>query len=62
VSDAEARAKTAIVGAGFESVDYFEARTSGDLERLGPEAISGGGRLLAAARIGRTRLIDNWPL
>jgi pantoate--beta-alanine ligase len=44
--------------AGFRAVDYVELR---DAETLAPLAELGTrpGRLLAAARIGSTRLIDN---
>jgi pantoate--beta-alanine ligase len=46
-----------LIAAGFESVDYLElrdARTLAPLDRLTAEA-----RLLVAARLGATRLIDN---
>jgi pantoate--beta-alanine ligase len=47
----------AIEAAGF-AVDYFEARHAETLARV--EALSDGPiRLLAAARLGKTRLIDN---
>src|SRR5215475_5986141 len=47
----------AIEGAGF-AVDYFEARHADTLRRV--ETVEGGPlRLLAAARLGMTRLIDN---
>lgn len=46
-----------LAAAGFDPVDYFELR---DDETLAPlEALDRPARLLAAARIGRTRLIDN---
>ncbi|MGI8570369.1 MAG: pantoate--beta-alanine ligase [Methylocella sp.] len=50
-------ARAAIAAAGF-ATDYFEARHA---ETLGPIASRGEGpvRLLAAARLGKTRLIDN---
>ncbi len=50
-------ARKTMVDAGFSSVDYVnfvEASTLNMLERAGPEA-----RILAAARLGETRLIDN---
>ena len=59
VDAAEAAGRAAIEGAGFASVDYFEVRGADDLTRLGPGPIQGPARLLTAARIGRTRLIDN---
>lgn len=59
VSDAEAEAQASLLAAGFDAVDYFEVRGPQDLERLGPGPIAGPGRILAAARLGATRLIDN---
>lgn len=50
-----------ILNAGFVNVDYLELADSVTLEPL--RAWDGRpARLLAAARIGRTRLIDNLPL
>ncbi|MBO9581771.1 MAG: pantoate--beta-alanine ligase [Sphingobium sp.] len=46
-----------IRAAGFESVDYVELRDSATLRRL--ESLDRPARLLAAAKIGKTRLIDN---
>lgn len=48
-----------VLAAGFTSVDYFEARDPITLARLPPGELSGQARILAAARLGRTRLIDN---
>lgn len=45
--------------AGFGPIDYVEARHPADLSRLGPGPATGPIRVLAAARLGRTRLIDN---
>ena len=59
VAVAEAEGRAAIEQAGFDRVDYFETRDPSDLERLGPGPLSGQARLLAAASIGRARLIDN---
>lgn len=47
----------ALLEGGFDSVDYVEVRTAAD---LGPmDRLSGPARILAAARLGATRLIDN---
>ena len=59
VDAVEAAALASIRAAGFVSVDYFEARGAEDLTRFGPGPVEGPTRLLTAARIGRTRLIDN---
>jgi pantoate--beta-alanine ligase len=55
----EAEGLAAFAEAGFDSVDYLEVRDPDDLSRLGPGTLAGPGRILVAARIGRTRLIDN---
>lgn len=52
------RANAALLAAGFASVDYIDVRDADDLtplERLGV----GPARILAAARLGAARLIDN---
>jgi pantoate--beta-alanine ligase len=59
VTEVENAAVVRLLEAGFDMVDYFEARGPHDLERLGPGPITRPARLLAAARLGRTRLIDN---
>ena len=61
--DASARGATAVLDAGRAvldaepnvHVDYFELRSAA----LGPIPSSGAARLLVAARVGSTRLIDN---
>ncbi|MHA6289488.1 pantoate--beta-alanine ligase [Maricaulis sp. CAU 1757] len=45
----------------FDAVDYFEARDADTLAPLDDGAIERPARVLAAVRIGKTRLIDNWP-
>jgi pantoate--beta-alanine ligase len=59
VAATEAQAVADLQAAGFSKVDYVETRTPDDLSRLGPGPISGRFRVLAAAHLGRTRLIDN---
>lgn len=49
-------ASSALLSAGFRSVDYVAARAS---LTLGPWRRNHDGRLLAAAWLGKTRLIDN---
>jgi len=60
VPEALAKAEAAIVSGGFDSVDYVAVADADSLERLG--ALRPPARLLAAARIGKTRLIDNLPI
>ena len=50
----------ALIGAGFEKVDYCDIRDAETLEPL--ERLDRKARVLAAAWLGRTRLIDNLPL
>jgi len=59
VTQAEARARAALLEAGFDRVDYVEARASDGLARQGPGPIEDPARVLAAVWLGRTRLIDN---
>jgi pantoate--beta-alanine ligase len=57
VADALERARARLEAAGFEPIDYVDLR---DAETLAPlPKLDRPARLLAAARIGRTRLIDN---
>lgn len=60
VADALAKARDALARAGFGPIDYVELR---DAETLAPvEGPDRPARLLAAAWIGTTRLIDNLPI
>jgi pantoate--beta-alanine ligase len=59
VSVVEARGRDLLTDAGFEQIDYYEVRGADDLERPGPGPLTGPARILAAARLGNTRLIDN---
>ena len=60
VAAALAKAKQALVDAGFLAIDYFALVDAGSLEPL--ETARNPVRLIAAATIGRTRLIDNFPV
>jgi pantoate--beta-alanine ligase len=61
VPDAVATSKKVLERAGFRHIDYVEVR---DAETLAAYDPAGGrpGRVLAAAWLGRTRLIDNVPV
>jgi pantoate--beta-alanine ligase len=61
VADALAELQAEIMAAGFSSLDYAtlaDSRSLAPLLELGPDPA----RLLVAARIGGTRLIDNLPV
>lgn len=55
-----ADAKGRLLGSGFHKVDYLELRDADTLVLL--DEFTRPARLLAAAHIGRTRLIDNIPV
>lgn len=60
VTAALEQARASLIEAGFASIDYISLC---DAVSLAPvDALSGPARLLAAARIGKTRLIDNVPV
>jgi pantoate--beta-alanine ligase len=59
VAEVEAQVARRITASGFSRVDYVEVRDPADLSRLGPGPIAGPGRILAAAVLGKARLIDN---
>jgi pantoate--beta-alanine ligase len=59
VADVEAEATAALQTAGFARIDYVEVRGADDLARFGPGPVEGPARVLGAAVLGRTRLIDN---
>jgi pantoate--beta-alanine ligase len=57
IADAEAFGKKALLARGFQSVDYVAIRDAATLAPV--EKLSSPARVLAAARVGGTRLIDN---
>lgn len=60
VAEALAKAVAQLEKAGFGPVDYVSLRDAETLEPM--EQFDRPARLLAAARLGRTRLIDNLPV
>jgi pantoate--beta-alanine ligase len=57
---AEAAGRDALLKTGFDSVDYFAVRDAGTLAKV--DNIERPARILAAAKIGKTRLIDNMAI
>jgi pantoate--beta-alanine ligase len=55
----ERGAREHLLAAGFDAVDYVETRSTEGFEPLPPGPAGERARLLAAARLGRTRLLDN---
>lgn len=51
------RAAADLLASGFDSVDYVEVRAAADLKPL--DRLTAPARILAAAHLGSTRLIDN---
>jgi pantoate--beta-alanine ligase len=59
VAAAELEAVHALEAAGFNPVDYVAIRRAEDLATFDEDRIEAPARILAAAWLGRTRLIDN---
>lgn len=55
----EKEAGAALLRAGFSQVDYVAVRRADDLAAFTDGTVDGPGRILVAAWLGRTRLIDN---
>ncbi|KQY75132.1 pantoate--beta-alanine ligase [Brevundimonas sp. Root1423] len=55
----ERDAHAALLKAGFERIDYVAVRRADDLAPFGDGFVDAPARILAAAWLGRTRLIDN---
>ena len=63
ISATAEEAQQSLTSAGFTSVDYVAVRRADTLAPFGGDKAPAGvtGRVLIAARIGKTRLIDNMP-
>ncbi len=61
-ADVIARGKGELTRAGFRSVDYLEVRDAETLAPFMAGPVDKPARVFAAAIIGKTRLIDNWPV
>ncbi len=61
ISATAENAQQTLIAAGFTSVDYIAVRRADTLAPFGGDTAPAGvtGRLLIAARMGKTRLIDN---
>ena len=60
IDAATAAARQELLDAGFDAVDYVECRAAADLAVL--ESLDRPARVLATARLGPTRLLDNVPV
>ncbi|MEO1282179.1 MAG: pantoate--beta-alanine ligase [Pseudomonadota bacterium] len=61
IEEAKANAKALVLERGFRNIDYIEVRDAETLSPYEPRS-DRPGRILAAAWLGNTRLIDNIPL
>jgi pantoate--beta-alanine ligase len=59
IGEAESAGHASLLSAGFARVDYLETRHPETLARIGPGRLEAPARLLCAAQLGRTRLLDN---
>ena len=62
IHDATTKGIDRIRALGFNHVDYLEVRHAASLESFANGRAEGDARILVAAKIGRTRLIDNMPV
>lgn len=62
ISEAVAEGSKRILALGFDKLDYLEIRDAASLAAFPDDRPSGPARILVAAKIGRTRLIDNMPV
>lgn len=62
LAQVEAHAAEAIKAAGFDRVDYVAVREANDLAAFPDGRVTAPARILAAAWLGKTRLIDNMAI
>lgn len=62
IEAAEAWARQTLLDAGFDSIDYVAIRRAGDLGAFADGTIDAPARILAAVKLGTTRLIDNMAI
>lgn len=62
ITQATAEGTKRILALGFAKVDYLEVRDAASLIAFAGDRPTGDARILVAAKIGRTRLIDNMPV
>lgn len=62
ITEATAQGAARILALGFDKVDYLEVRHAETLAPFASGKASRNARILVAAKIGRTRLIDNMPV
>ncbi|MFN4355183.1 pantoate--beta-alanine ligase [Parvibaculum sp.] len=62
ISDATAEGARRVLALGFDKIDYLEIRDSGSLVAYPDDRPTSSARILVAAKIGKTRLIDNMPV
>ncbi|PKQ09741.1 MAG: pantoate--beta-alanine ligase [Alphaproteobacteria bacterium HGW-Alphaproteobacteria-12] len=62
ISGATREGAARIMALGFERIDYLEIRSADSLAPFPSDRPDGTARILVAARIGKTRLIDNMPV
>lgn len=62
ISKATAEGGKRILALGFDKLDYLEIRDASSLAPFPDDRPAGQARILVAAKIGKTRLIDNMPV
>lgn len=62
IFETESKAFDALLGAGFGPIDYVALRDAHDLSELPADRVDRPARLLVAAFLGKTRLIDNFSV